>query len=95
VRLLGQPARILPGDLAAAAGLDPPVYKWNPHERAEVMAELDAAFFLLYGIDREDAEYILGTFSAGKTSDEQAELFLPAPDVLDAYDCLAADKPAG
>ena len=29
------------------------------------MAELDAAFFLLYGIDRDDAEYILGTFSGG------------------------------
>lgn len=26
------------------------------------MAELDAAYFLLYGIDRDDAGYILSTF---------------------------------
>ena len=49
--------------LAEAAGFDPPVHKWNPGERAELMAELDAAFFLLYGIDRDDAEYILSTFA--------------------------------
>lgn len=49
--------------LAEAAGFDPPVHKWEPIERAELMAELDAAFFLLYGIDRDDAEYILSTFS--------------------------------
>ena len=49
--------------LAEAAGFDPPVHKWEPIERAELMAELDAAFFLLYGIDRDDVEYILSTFS--------------------------------
>ncbi len=81
--------------LAAAADFDLPVCKWNPGERAELTAELDAAFFHLYGIDREDAEYILGTFSGNKRSDEQAELFSPAPGVLDAYDRLAADKSAG
>jgi hypothetical protein len=26
------------------------------------MAELDAAFFLLYGIERDDVEYIMSTF---------------------------------
>jgi len=36
--------------------------KWDEAERAELTAELDAAFFLLYGIDRDDAEYILSTF---------------------------------
>jgi hypothetical protein len=36
--------------------------KWDEAERAELMAELDAAFFHLYGIDRNDAEYILSTF---------------------------------
>ena len=49
--------------LGEAAGFDPPVHKWNPRERAELIDELDAAFFLLYGIDRDDADYILGTFS--------------------------------
>ncbi len=36
--------------------------KWDEAERAELMAELDAAYFHLYGIDRDDAEYILSTF---------------------------------
>ena len=36
--------------------------KWDETERAELTAELDAAFFHLYGIDRDDVEYILSTF---------------------------------
>ncbi|MCH8046274.1 MAG: hypothetical protein IID44_21400 [Planctomycetes bacterium] len=36
--------------------------KWDEAERAELLAELDAAFFHLYGIDRDNAEYILSTF---------------------------------
>ncbi len=38
------------------------LHKWDEAERAELMAELDAAFFLLYGIERDDVEYILSTF---------------------------------
>jgi hypothetical protein len=38
------------------------LHKWDEAERAELMAELDAAYFHLYGIDRDDAEYILSTF---------------------------------
>ena len=49
--------------LAAAANFDPPVHKWKPEERAELEAELDAVYFLLYGVSRDDAEYMLGTFS--------------------------------
>src|SRR5947209_7868696 len=48
---------------AEAAGFEPPVRRWDPDERFEVLAELDAAFFLLYGIGREDIEYILSTFA--------------------------------
>jgi hypothetical protein len=36
--------------------------KWDEAERAELMAELDAAYFHLYGIPRDDVEYILSTF---------------------------------
>lgn len=36
--------------------------KWDEAERAELMADLDACYFHLYGIDRDDAEYILSTF---------------------------------
>jgi len=36
--------------------------KWDEAERAQLMAELDAAYFHLYGLARDDAEYILSTF---------------------------------
>ena len=49
--------------LAEAANFEPRVYKWDPAERLDLMAELDASFFLLYGIKRPDVEYILSTFS--------------------------------
>jgi hypothetical protein len=49
--------------LAEAAGFKPTVHKWNNAERLDLMAELDAAYFLLYGIERNDVEYILTTFA--------------------------------
>jgi len=49
--------------LAKAAGFTPAVHKWDPAERLDLMADLDAAFFLLYGIQRNDVEYILSTFA--------------------------------
>jgi len=38
--------------------------KWDEAERAELMAELDAAFFHLYGLGRDDVESILSTFKS-------------------------------
>lgn len=38
------------------------LHKWDEAERAQLMAELDAAYFHLYGINRDDTEYILSTF---------------------------------
>jgi hypothetical protein len=75
--------------LGEAAGFDPPVHKWNPRERAELTDELDAAFFLLYGIDREDAAYMLSTFSGAARGDEESGMFGSADGVLEAYDRLA------
>ena len=39
------------------------VHIWKDAERTEIRAELDAAFFHLYGIQRADAEHVLSTFS--------------------------------
>jgi len=39
------------------------VHIWKEAERAQLRAELDAAYFVLYGIDRVDAAYILSTFT--------------------------------
>jgi hypothetical protein len=56
--------------LAEAANFEPKVYKWDPAERLDLMAELDAAFFLLYGIKRPDVGYILSTFSGVRKDSE-------------------------
>ncbi len=56
--------------LAEAAGFKPKVHKWKTAERAKLMAELDAAYFILYGIKRKDVEYILSTFSGLKKDKE-------------------------
>jgi len=49
--------------LTEAAGFKPGVHKWDPRERAQLQGELDAAYFLLYGIERDEVQYILSTFS--------------------------------
>ena len=36
--------------------------KWDEAERTDLMAQLDAAYFHLYSINRDDAQYILSTF---------------------------------
>ena len=76
--------------LAEAAGFKEGVHKWKEPERAELRAELDAAYFHLYGINREDAEYILSTFQGMTDGDEGS--FTPtsaASRILEAYDALA------
>ncbi len=65
------------------------LHKWDPADRAELMAELDAAYFILYGIERDDVEYILSTFS-GVT---EPNALLPghrstADHILELYDMM-------
>lgn len=45
-------------------------FRWDEERRAVIRAELDALFFHLYGISREDVEYILDTFPIVKRKDE-------------------------
>ncbi len=78
--------------LAEAAGFDPPIHRWNPSERVRLMAELDAAFFLLYGIDRDDVEYVLSTFRGIQGGeDDSGRLFRSDDGILEAYDGLRGD----
>lgn len=46
-------------------------FAWNPERRFILRCELDAAFFHLYGINREDVDYITETFPIVKRHDEQ------------------------
>ena len=73
------------------------VHIWKDAERAEIRAELDAAYFHLYGIEREDAEYMLSTFTntglvaQGGSADRSSfcgALEVRAQMVLEAFDRL-------
>lgn len=76
--------------LAEAAGFRAGVHRWNENERAEIRAELDAAFFILYGLSRDHVEYVLSTFQGVVQEDErQGGSGMTRRLILDAYDRLA------
>ncbi|MDO8302245.1 MAG: hypothetical protein Q7T18_03295 [Sedimentisphaerales bacterium] len=65
------------------------MHKWKEDDRAELMAELDAAYFVLYGIDRDDVEYILATFSGAGAEDAGSfKSGSPSERILRYYDQL-------
>ncbi len=47
---------------ARAMGFAGKPFRWDPEDRLRRRARLDALFFLLYGLTRDDAEYVLSTF---------------------------------
>lgn len=70
----------------------PHVWKWKDQERADLRAQLDAAYFHLYGISRDDAAYILSTFQTSGSTD-QGKTIAPhsiAELILSYYDQYAA-----
>ncbi len=51
-------------------GHDGPPFPWNDEERRHLRARLDALYFLLHGLSRKDAEYVLGTFPIVRRQNE-------------------------
>ena len=51
-------------------GYSGPPFTWDEEERRHLRARLDALYFHLYGLDREDAGYVLGTFPIVRRQDE-------------------------
>lgn len=75
--------------LAKATGFKEGVHKWNQAERAQLRAELDAAYFHLYGLDREEVDYVLDQFQGVVKEDEAHGR--PGPTrqaILEAFDAL-------
>ena len=66
-------------------------FVWDPERRFRLRCELDAAFFHLYGVSREDAGYILDTFGVLKRSEEREHgEYRTKRGVMESYDALAA-----
>ena len=72
-------------------GYDGPPFTWDEEERRHLRARLDALYFHLYGLDREDADYVLGTFPIVRKQDEAAFGSYRTRDLVLAYmNALAA-----
>lgn len=87
------------GDLAPFArdlGYDGPPFRWDPARRDLLRAELDAAYFHLYGMDRDDVDYIMDTFKVVRQKDEAAHgEYRTKRMILSCYDVMAGVSPAG
>ena len=57
---------------ARDVGHDGPPFRWDEARRFLLRTELDAAFFHLYGINHDDAAWILDTFWVIRQKDEKA-----------------------
>ena len=47
-----------------------PPFTWDTEERRHLRARLDALYFHLYGLSRDDAEYVMDTFPIVRRQDE-------------------------
>lgn len=76
---------------ARSLGYDDPPFIWNAEERRHLRARLDALYFYLYGLTREDASYILDTFPIIQREDEKEFGHYRTRDLILAYmNALAA-----
>ncbi len=81
---------------ACDLGDDGPPFRWDEERRFAMRAELDAAFFHLYGIDRDDVDYIMETFPIVKRKDiQQYGTFRTKDLILQIYDAMAEATRAG
>ena len=72
-------------------GCDGEPFTWDAEERRHLRARLDALYFHLYGLSREDAAYVLDTFPIVRRQDETAFGSYRTRDMVLAYmNALAA-----
>ncbi|MER5626415.1 DNA methyltransferase [Streptosporangium sp. NPDC002544] len=65
-----------------------PPYRWDDERRFWLRAELDAAYFHLYGVARDDVDYIMDTFRAFRNVNP--DLFSRTKKaILEIYDSMA------
>lgn len=64
--------------------------RWDTERRFLLRCELDAVFFHIYGLSREDAEYVMDTFPVVRRNDERVHgSFRTKQVILDVYDEMA------
>lgn len=65
-----------------------PPFVWNEDRRFAMRAELDAAYFHLYGVEGDDVDYIMDTFQAFRNNDPERFIRTKAT-ILEVYDAMA------
>lgn len=71
-------------------GFEGPPFVWDDERRFWTRAELDAAYFHIYGIERADVAYIMETFPIVKRKDVEAHGVYRTKDaILSIYDEIA------
>ena len=81
---------------AADLGYSGPPFRWERARRDRLRAELDAAFFHLYGVSRDDVEYIMETFPVVQRTDEASYgTYRTKNLILEFFDCMTAAGQAG
>ena len=73
------------GPFARDLGYDGPPFVWDEEERRHLRARLDALYFHLYGLTKEDAEYVLDTFPIVRREDKAAFGHYRTRDLILAY----------
>jgi hypothetical protein len=77
-------------------GYDGPPFRWDRERRFLLRAELDAAFFHLYGISRADTAYILDTFPVVRKNEMKVHgEFRIKRVILEIYDAMAEATRSG
>lgn len=75
-------------DFAADHGDDGPPFRWDEERRFAIRAELDAAYFHLYGVTRDDVDYVMDTFRAFRNNDPD-RFARTKKAILATYDAMA------
>ncbi|WP_260478442.1 Eco57I restriction-modification methylase domain-containing protein [Nonomuraea sp. WAC 01424] len=65
-----------------------PPFVWNDERRFSIRAELDAAYFHLYGVERDDVVFIMDSFRALRNGDPVRFARTKAM-ILETYDAMA------
>lgn len=81
---------------ATDVGCDGPPFRWDAARRFLLRAELDAAFFHLYGIARDDVDYVMDTFPIVRRNDEKAHgEYRTKRVILEIYDAMSDAAQSG
>jgi hypothetical protein len=81
---------------ARDCGYDGPPFRWDEARRFLLRCELDAAFFHLYAIARDDVAYIMDTFPIVRRKDEATHgEYRTKRVILELYDAMAAARADG